>query len=116
MGDLCDADAYRQHPLFSRNRHALQIMFYYDDVEVCNPIGSRNKVHKLGMIIITIILIIVLGLFDYTFGNISPKHRSSLDAIQRVSVVKHSVVFDYGIDKILEPFIEDMKALESVRK
>ena len=57
-----------------------------------------------------------LGLFYYTLGNISPKHRSSLDAIQLVSVVKHSIIVDYGIDKILEPFIEDIKALESVCK
>lgn len=46
--DFCDAQAYRTHPLFSKYPHALQIMFYYDDVELCNPIGSKSKIHKLG--------------------------------------------------------------------
>ena len=36
------------HPLFSSHRQALQIHFYYDDVEVCNPLGSKAKIHKLG--------------------------------------------------------------------
>lgn len=37
---------------------ALQIFFYYDDVEVCNPFGSKAKLHKLSkqykIIIITL--------------------------------------------------------------
>lgn len=48
----CDAEAYRNHPLFSVCHHALQVLFYYDDVEVVNPIGSRTKIHKLGKLII----------------------------------------------------------------
>jgi len=27
---------------------ALQVVFYYDEVEVCNHLGSKAKVHKLG--------------------------------------------------------------------
>lgn len=50
IGDFCDAAAYRTHPLFSLYHQALQIMLYYDDLEVCNPIGSRAKIHKLGMV------------------------------------------------------------------
>ena len=46
--DFCDAEAYEEHPLFSKCDTALEIMFYYDDVDVCNPIGSRTKIHKLG--------------------------------------------------------------------
>ena len=26
-----------------------QIFLYHDDVEVCNPIGSKRVIHKLGM-------------------------------------------------------------------
>jgi hypothetical protein len=59
-------------------------------------------------------LFVLVGLFYYTLGNISPRYRSSLKAIQLITVVKHSILKDYGIDKILEPFIEDIKALEMV--
>ena len=39
-------EAYRQHPLFTLNFDALQVLFYYDDVEVSNPLGSKQQ-HKI---------------------------------------------------------------------
>ena len=52
--------------------------------------------------------------FYYTLANISPHHRSSLNMIQLVTLVKSQDVTKYGIDKILEPFMEDIKKLEKV--
>ena len=48
LSDYCDGSAYGTHPLFSQTFPSLEIMLYYDDVEVCNPLGSRTKTHKLG--------------------------------------------------------------------
>lgn len=48
LRDFCDGSASREHSLFSSHANALQIFFYYDEVEVVNPIGSHRKVHKLG--------------------------------------------------------------------
>ena len=48
MKDFCDAAAYRSHPVFSVDPCALQIQVYYDDIDVCNPIGSKSVIHKLG--------------------------------------------------------------------
>lgn len=42
------AMVFQTHPLFSKDPSGLQIMLYYDDVEVCNPLGSKAKIHKLG--------------------------------------------------------------------
>lgn len=49
MRDYCDGEEFKSHPLFSVNIRALQIIIYYDDVEICNPLGSRRTVHKIGM-------------------------------------------------------------------
>jgi len=49
MSDYCDGTAYQSHRLFVTCPQALQIMVYYDDLEICNPLGSRAKTHKLGM-------------------------------------------------------------------
>ena len=49
LGDYCDGSLFQKHPIFSVEPHALQIMLYFDDLEVCNPLGSSAKVHKLGM-------------------------------------------------------------------
>ena len=43
-----DGDAFKRHKLFSVNKKALQIFFYYDDLEVVNPLGSKAKIHKLS--------------------------------------------------------------------
>lgn len=48
IADYCDGTVYRSHTLFSEVPEALQIFLYYDDAEVCNPLGSRAKKHKLG--------------------------------------------------------------------
>lgn len=58
--------------------------------------------------------IIVIALFYYTLGNISPKYRSRMRCIQLLTVVKSTVLQTYGVDTILEPFMEDLKALEQV--
>ena len=48
LRDFCDGEAYQQHPLFTLHFDALQVLFYYDEVEVCNPLGSKKKKHKMG--------------------------------------------------------------------
>ena len=48
LGDYCDGTDMLHHPLFSIQNKALQIMLYFDEVEVCNPLGTKVKVHKLG--------------------------------------------------------------------
>ena len=51
LAAYCDEAIYKTHNLYSENTRnpSLEIMAYYDDVEVCNPLGSRDKMHKLGM-------------------------------------------------------------------
>lgn len=46
--DFCDGQLYKCHPLFSRNPQAIQIILYYDELEIANPLGSKAGKHKLG--------------------------------------------------------------------
>ena len=71
IADYCDGQVYRQHPLFSRDPHALQIILYYDDVEVVNPLGSKTSKHKVGNEIF---------LFHYTVTS----HETPMNVLQRV--------------------------------
>lgn len=48
MRDYCDGNHFSSHPIFSQDNKALQIQLYYDEIDVCNPIGSKSGVHKLG--------------------------------------------------------------------
>ena len=48
MGDYCDSTLFKTRPLFTQDELALQITLFYDDLEVCNALGSKAKIHKLG--------------------------------------------------------------------
>ena len=98
LEDLCDGEVFQSHPLFSSDPLALQIIAFYDELELCNPLGTHVKKHKLGIVL-------------FTLGNIQPKHRSSLRVIQLLVAATAPMIEKYGIDSILEPFVRDLKLL-----
>ena len=112
---------YKSHPLFSSTL-SLEILAYYDDVEVCNPLGSRAEKHKLGKSYVKIHVHVhvydyfnTAALFYYTLGNIPPKYRSTIRCIQLFAVVKSHVLQQYGADAILETFMDGIRSLEEVK-
>ena len=51
LRDYCDGEAFAIHPIFLSDETAIQIQLYYDAaiaIDVCNPIGSKSVIHKLG--------------------------------------------------------------------
>ncbi len=89
-------------PAPSSSSTALQILLFYDDLEVVNPHGSRTKRHKVGE---SIALRIIYTCYDscscvflYT-GKSSPSLLFKL-----VTVVKSVDVSTYGTEKMLKPF------------
>ena len=51
LGDFCDGSLFKGHTLFQTYTDALQFILYYDELEVCNPLGSHSGVHKLGIFV-----------------------------------------------------------------
>ena len=49
VADFCDSKWVASHTLWGSNVHALQLFIYFDEVELCNPLGASRKIHKLGM-------------------------------------------------------------------
>lgn len=96
--DFCDGTVFSKHPLFLEDARALQIIAYYDEVEICNPLGSHAKQHKLGIVF-------------FTLGNIAPQYRSQLRIINLAIVATIPVIEKHGLDKVLEPFITDLNTL-----
>lgn len=53
LADVCDGDMFDEHPIFSTNPQAIQIVAYFDEMETANALGPRaSKNNKLGNIII----------------------------------------------------------------
>ena len=59
------------------------------------------------------IVLIVSGLY-FTLGNIKPGLRSKLKCIFLLAVVESRLIEKYGMNTILEPFVESVIKLESV--
>ena len=53
MEDVCDAKCFSEHPLFSSDPLALQLIMFYDELELCNPLGTHVKKHKLAVVLYT---------------------------------------------------------------
>ena len=60
-----------------------------------------------------IIIIHTLGLFYFLLGNVSPKYRSALRAINLVAVVKKKFIKEYSMNAVLTPIVNDLKKLVS---
>jgi hypothetical protein len=97
--DFHDGCVYKSHPLFSIHPNALQVCLYYDDVEFCNPLGSKKTKHKLGI-------------FYYSLYNLSKRQRFKIDNIQLLMLVKQKFIKKYSMNTILKPVVKDLLCLE----
>ena len=55
-----------------------------------------------------------IGMFYFTLGNLQPKFRSKLSAIQLIAIVKTTILAMYGMDAVLQPLVDDLKKLVGV--
>lgn len=52
-----------------------------------------------------------MGIVMFTFGNIHPKYRSSLRVIHLVFAVTTPIIEKYGMDLMLQRYIQDLNLL-----
>ena len=118
---------------------ALQIILYYDELEICNPLGSRRKkaqtrytCYVMYVCLRLVVYIFVahifsfrstcnfahmtyaLGAFYFLLGNLHPRLRSKISTSQLLLLAKSSMVAEFGIDHMLQPVVKDIQKLESV--
>ena len=86
---VCDGYHVKRELLIDPNVTTLQLIAYYDGVELV------NKKHHVS-------------LFYFMLGNIHPKKRS---VYQAINLCKTRHLKQYGINAVLQPFIEDLKIL-----
>ena len=98
LEDFCDGSVFKQHELFSSNPEALQIVGYYDELEITNPIGAYVKRRKVGVVF-------------FMLANVHPRFRSRLQSVNLVAVARAEHVDKHGINDVLDPFIQDLNCL-----
>nr|XP_054920824.1 uncharacterized protein LOC126518477 [Dermacentor andersoni] len=101
LRDVCDGTYYQEHSIFrnANSRKLIMLQLYFDDFEICNPLGSKRGRHKLLAGYLTIL-------------NFSPNFRSKTTDKYLVLLAKSSLVTKYSLPEILRPLIEDLQKLE----
>lgn len=94
-----DGKYYKENKLLGEQNTCISLGLYIDDFEVCNPLGTSRKLHK-----ITAVYWVVL--------NLPARFRSRLTSIQLALLGKSVDIKQYGYAKFLEPLLKDIKCLE----
>ena len=96
--DICNGSVCTDNPDIMLDPSTITLVAYFDEIELCNPLGSASKKNKLGCIFFTLV-------------NIHPALRSTLKAMFLVAVADVPTIEAHGIDLILKPFVDDIKEL-----
>ncbi|KAJ8673824.1 hypothetical protein QAD02_005086 [Eretmocerus hayati] len=78
----------------------LRLQIYYDDVVVNNKLGTKVPQHKLGM-------------FYFVIQNLPKYVNSLLGGIHVFGIGYTQDIAKYGFEKVLQPFLSDLRQLES---
>ncbi|XP_051164481.1 uncharacterized protein LOC127283564 [Leptopilina boulardi] len=91
---------YQRHLLFKLNKSNVALLFYFDEFETVNPLGSKTGGHKLGAIYCT-------------FRNLPNEFNACLENIMLVALFYSADIKTCGMSNILRPLIDDLKIFES---
>jgi len=95
-----DGITFKTHEFFKKYPQALRIQLYYDDFVVNNPLGSKVHSHKLGA-------------FYFIIQNLPSYFNSFLGGIHLLILCYMADVEKYGMKAVLQPFLNDLRHLES---
>lgn len=87
------------HSGFWTEKSHLRLLLFYDELEVNNPLAETAGVYKIGM-------------FYFTILNLTRKFNSDLKNIFLVAIIFSEDIKKYGINRVLERIIIDIKELE----
>lgn len=85
----------KKNILFNQVRKNIEIILFQDAFEICNPLGSSKKKHKL------------IGVY-IMLGNIPHQYRSCIRNIQLVMLCIESHIKNFSFEVILQPLIRDL--------
>ena len=94
-----DGKFFKQNQFLSAGELRISVTLYIDDFEVCNPLGTSRKKHKLCAVY-------------WILSNLPPGQHSSLSSIYLAVLCKSSYIKEYGYGKVLEPLLRDLVVLE----
>lgn len=89
----------KENQLLSSENLSVALRLYIDDFEVCNPLGTSRKKHKICAVY-------------WVLSNLPIRYRSSVQSMYLACLSYSSDVKKYGYSAILEPLLKDIEVLE----
>lgn len=84
---------------FLCQQKSISLILYVDDFEICNPLGTSRRKHK------------ICGIY-WVLGNLPPLYHSSLSSIYLAALIKSDDLKSFGYENVLKPLINDLVILE----
>ena len=94
-----DGTHFKENALLSGEEMSLPLLLYVDDFEICNPLGTSRKKHKITAVY-------------WVLANVPSEFRSTLRSIYVAVLCKAVDVKTYGYAAVLEPLLKDLVKLE----
>lgn len=88
---------FKANKLFSDNDLAIALNLYVDEFEVCNPLGTLRKKHKVTAVY-------------WVLANVPQLFRSSLTSIFLAILCKADDIKQYRYSSVLEPLLKDLSS------
>ncbi|XP_049450794.1 uncharacterized protein LOC125900072 [Epinephelus fuscoguttatus] len=95
-----DGEYFKENKLLTEEL-GVALGLYIDDFEVCNPLGTSKKKHK------------VCGIY-WVIANLPIRLRSTLSSIYLAVLCKTVHIKQYGYSTVFEPLIRDLQHLENI--
>lgn len=87
-----DGNYYKINELFSAEHPTIAIILYVDDFEICNPLGTSRKKHKVTAVY-------------WMLAGVPGLLRSSLSSVFLAILCKADDVKRFGYSTVLEPLL-----------
>lgn len=94
-----DSYYFKQSNACTDTEKDITLALYIDEFEVCNPLGTSRKIHK------------IVGVY-WIVLNLPAKFRASLTSIQLAALGRSIDVKKFGYERYLEPLLKDLKFIE----
>lgn len=95
-----DGKYFQENSFFSVGVFRIALGLYIDDFEMCNPLGTSKKKHKICAVY-------------WVLANLPLLYRSSFTSINLALLCHTSDVKTYGYSAVLEPLLIDIEHLEN---
>lgn len=99
LSSLHDGTYFKLNEFHDNEEFSISLILYIDDFEICNPLGTSRKKHKLTAVY-------------WVLADVPCELRSQLTAINLALLTKANDVKKFHYETVLEPLLKDLKTLE----